>query len=199
MKVLLVGVGGVGEAMAVIAKDKPWLEKLVLCDYNVDRAKEVQAKLGDAARMPGGVHRRGRQGADRGAGPQARGGPDPQRGGPGVQRGHLRRGLRGRLQLHGHGHDAVHRRTPTDPFNKPAASSWATTSSSAPPTGRRRACWRSWAWAWSRAWPTCSPGTRRSTCSTRSRRSASATAPTWRCGATSSLPTSPSGPPSRSA
>ena len=44
MKVLLVGVGGVGEAIAVIAKDKPWLEKLVLCDYNVDRAKEVQAE-----------------------------------------------------------------------------------------------------------------------------------------------------------
>ena len=52
MKVLLVGVGGVGEALAVIAKDKPWLEKLVLCDYNVERAKEVQAKLGDADRFP---------------------------------------------------------------------------------------------------------------------------------------------------
>ena len=52
MKVLLVGVGGVGEALAVIAQDKPWLEKLVLCDYNVERAKEVQAKLGDAARFP---------------------------------------------------------------------------------------------------------------------------------------------------
>ena len=52
MKVLLVGVGGVGEAMAVIAKDKPWVEKLVLCDYNVERAREVQAKVGDPSRMP---------------------------------------------------------------------------------------------------------------------------------------------------
>ena len=52
MKVLLVGVGGVGEAIAVLVKDKPWVEKLVLCDYNVDRAKEVQAKIGQAARMP---------------------------------------------------------------------------------------------------------------------------------------------------
>ena len=30
MKVLLVGVGGVGEAIAVIAKDRPWLEQMVL-------------------------------------------------------------------------------------------------------------------------------------------------------------------------
>jgi saccharopine dehydrogenase-like NADP-dependent oxidoreductase len=52
MKVLLVGVGGVGEAIAVLVKDKPWIEKLVLCDYNVDRAKEVQAKIGQAVRMP---------------------------------------------------------------------------------------------------------------------------------------------------
>jgi saccharopine dehydrogenase (NAD+, L-lysine-forming) len=52
MKVLLVGVGGVGEAIAVLVKDKPWVEKLVLCDYNIDRAKEVQAKIGQAARMP---------------------------------------------------------------------------------------------------------------------------------------------------
>ena len=52
MKVLLVGVGGVGEAIAVIAKDRPWLEKLVLCDYNLDRAREVQTKLGSPAHMP---------------------------------------------------------------------------------------------------------------------------------------------------
>ena len=51
MKVLLVGVGGVGEAMAVIAKDKPWLEKLVLADYNIERAKEVWDKLGQPANM----------------------------------------------------------------------------------------------------------------------------------------------------
>ena len=46
MKVLLVGVGGVGEAIAVIAKDKPWLEKMVLADYNLKRVKEVRRKLG---------------------------------------------------------------------------------------------------------------------------------------------------------
>ena len=52
MKVLLVGVGGVGEAIAVIAKQRPWVEKIVLSDYNLDRCKEVQQKLGDPERFP---------------------------------------------------------------------------------------------------------------------------------------------------
>jgi saccharopine dehydrogenase (NAD+, L-lysine-forming) len=42
MKVLLVGVGGVGEAIAVIAAKRPWLELMVLADYNKARAEEVQ-------------------------------------------------------------------------------------------------------------------------------------------------------------
>ena len=52
MKVLLVGVGGVGEAIAAIAKPRKWLELMVLADYNVKRAEEVQKKLGDATRFP---------------------------------------------------------------------------------------------------------------------------------------------------
>jgi saccharopine dehydrogenase-like NADP-dependent oxidoreductase len=52
MKVLLVGVGGVGEAIAMIAKSKPWVEQIVLADYNLERAKEVQSKLCDDARFP---------------------------------------------------------------------------------------------------------------------------------------------------
>ncbi len=52
MKVLLVGVGGVGEAIAQMAKRRPWVEQMVLCDYNVKRAEEVQDKLGDKARFP---------------------------------------------------------------------------------------------------------------------------------------------------
>jgi saccharopine dehydrogenase-like NADP-dependent oxidoreductase len=46
MKVLLVGTGGVGEAIAVIAKDRPWLETMVLSDYNTTRAEEVQRHAG---------------------------------------------------------------------------------------------------------------------------------------------------------
>ena len=49
MKVLLIGTGGVGEAIAIIAQDKPWLNKMVLADYNLKRVKEVRAKLQDNA------------------------------------------------------------------------------------------------------------------------------------------------------
>ena len=45
MKVLLVGVGGVGEAIAVIAQERPWLEKMVLADINLERAGEVRRRL----------------------------------------------------------------------------------------------------------------------------------------------------------
>jgi saccharopine dehydrogenase (NAD+, L-lysine-forming) len=52
MKVLLVGVGGVGEAIAAIAKPRSWMEKIVLADYNLERAREVQIKLADDERFP---------------------------------------------------------------------------------------------------------------------------------------------------
>ena len=52
MKVLLVGVGGVGEAIATIAKSRKWVELVVLADYNLERVKEVQKKLKDPKRFP---------------------------------------------------------------------------------------------------------------------------------------------------
>ena len=52
MKVLVVGAGGVGEAIARMAKPREWVEQMVLADYNLVRAKEVQAKLGDDNRFP---------------------------------------------------------------------------------------------------------------------------------------------------
>jgi saccharopine dehydrogenase-like NADP-dependent oxidoreductase len=48
----MVGVGGVGEAIAAIAKTCAWVEKVVLSDYNLARAEEVQTKLGDRMRFP---------------------------------------------------------------------------------------------------------------------------------------------------
>jgi saccharopine dehydrogenase-like NADP-dependent oxidoreductase len=45
MKVLLVGVGAVGEAIAAVAAGRPWLEKMVLVDYNLERAREVSHSL----------------------------------------------------------------------------------------------------------------------------------------------------------
>ncbi len=52
MKVLLVGVGGVGEAIAVMAKPHAWVEQVVLADFNVKRAKEIQKKLRQNKRFP---------------------------------------------------------------------------------------------------------------------------------------------------
>lgn len=52
MKVLLVGVGGVGEAIAAIAKPRKWVEQIILADYNLERCKEVQKKLDDPKRFP---------------------------------------------------------------------------------------------------------------------------------------------------
>jgi len=45
MKILLIGVGAVGEAIATVAGRRPWLEKMVLADYNLKRAREVSHKL----------------------------------------------------------------------------------------------------------------------------------------------------------
>ena len=52
MRVLLVGVGGVGEVIAVMAAKRPWLELMVLADYNKARAEEVQGKLNDDQKFP---------------------------------------------------------------------------------------------------------------------------------------------------
>jgi len=52
MKVLLIGVGGVGEAIAVVAHDRPWLEKMVLADYDLERAKNVQKRISPADKFP---------------------------------------------------------------------------------------------------------------------------------------------------
>ena len=52
MRVLLIGVGGVGEAIATVAQDQPWLDKMVLADYNPKRVKEVQHKLGASKKFP---------------------------------------------------------------------------------------------------------------------------------------------------
>jgi len=52
MKVLLIGVGGVGEAIAKVSRDRPWLEKMVLADYNLERAHSIQTQLGSKDKFP---------------------------------------------------------------------------------------------------------------------------------------------------
>lgn len=49
MKILIIGAGGVGTSMATVikrmGKEIDWAEKIVLADYNFDRAKEVADKI----------------------------------------------------------------------------------------------------------------------------------------------------------
>jgi saccharopine dehydrogenase-like NADP-dependent oxidoreductase len=52
MRVLLIGVGTVGEAIARMARDRDWCEAMVLADYDLDRATALQLELGDAQRFP---------------------------------------------------------------------------------------------------------------------------------------------------
>ena len=52
MRVLLVGVGTVGEAIARMSAQREWCELMVLADYDVGRATSLQATLGDPARFP---------------------------------------------------------------------------------------------------------------------------------------------------
>ena len=54
LKVLLVGVGTVGEAIAVVSRDRPWIDTMVLADYDLERARRVQARLGagESGRQP---------------------------------------------------------------------------------------------------------------------------------------------------
>ncbi len=46
LKVLLVGVGTVGEAIARLSAGTAWLDRMVLADYDLERARLIQARLG---------------------------------------------------------------------------------------------------------------------------------------------------------
>jgi saccharopine dehydrogenase (NAD+, L-lysine-forming) len=44
MKVLLVGAGTVGEAIVNLSRGRPWLERMVVADYRLERAQQVVAR-----------------------------------------------------------------------------------------------------------------------------------------------------------
>src|SRR5688572_21266661 len=52
MRVLLIGVGTVGEAIARISARADWCEAMVLADYDEARARRLADALGDADRFP---------------------------------------------------------------------------------------------------------------------------------------------------
>jgi saccharopine dehydrogenase (NAD+, L-lysine-forming) len=47
VRILVVGAGGVGEAVAAIARRRPFWERLVLADVDGARAQRVVDRLGD--------------------------------------------------------------------------------------------------------------------------------------------------------
>jgi len=59
MRLLLIGSGGVGQSIAAIIKrsgeEGKWLEKMVISDYNLDRAKEVANLINDQRFVPAQV------------------------------------------------------------------------------------------------------------------------------------------------
>jgi len=60
-RVLLVGVGAVGEAFAVLANrktDSAWFELMVLADYNTKRAEEVSAMINSSRFLPEHINAR---------------------------------------------------------------------------------------------------------------------------------------------
>jgi saccharopine dehydrogenase-like NADP-dependent oxidoreductase len=52
MKVLLIGLGTVGEAIAKLSAGRPWLEQMVLADHDLDRARQIADAIGDGSRHP---------------------------------------------------------------------------------------------------------------------------------------------------
>ncbi|HVM25657.1 MAG TPA: saccharopine dehydrogenase C-terminal domain-containing protein [Candidatus Limnocylindrales bacterium] len=52
MRVLVVGVGTVGEAIARISADADWCESMILADYDESRARTLSDSLGDPDRFP---------------------------------------------------------------------------------------------------------------------------------------------------
>ena len=53
MRVLLIGVGTVGEAIARLSAERDWLEAMVLADYDESRARTLADALGGAPRFTG--------------------------------------------------------------------------------------------------------------------------------------------------
>jgi saccharopine dehydrogenase (NAD+, L-lysine-forming) len=53
VRVLLVGVGTVGEAIARMCARRDWCELMVLADYDLDRVTDLRATLGNVNRFPG--------------------------------------------------------------------------------------------------------------------------------------------------
>lgn len=52
MKVLLIGLGTVGEAVARLSAGRPWLGQMVLADHDLERARLIASEIGDSSSHP---------------------------------------------------------------------------------------------------------------------------------------------------
>ena len=199
MRILVVGAGGVGSAVAPIAARRDFFEHDRRRRLRRDRAERTVARAG---RRRAVQRRAGRRLEAPTTSPRcvarARHHPRPERGRPALRHAHLRRRLRRRRGLPRHGDVAV-AAAPGEPVRRDRRQ--ARRRAVRPGRGlvRGRAGWRWSGWASSPGCPTSSPAMPPTTSSARSTRSASATARTWSSTATTSRRRSRSGPRSRSA
>ena len=156
LKVLLVGVGTVGEAIAVVSREQS-LARDGWCSPTTTSTAHSRSRpcsvAGSAARpldVPGRAHRCPRPVAGRRARARARRRPGHERGRSSLRPVALRRGVRGRHRLHGHGRVPVRaaRDRPIPPVRRAARRPPVRRSTT---RGRLPVAWRSWAWAWTRA------------------------------------------------
>ena len=102
MRILLVGAGGVGSAIAAIAARRTFVEQLVVADYDLARAEKAVAAVGRPAvrRGPGRRDRRGRRRGPAGRAPLRRA---AQRHRPALRHAAVPGGAGRRRALPGHG------------------------------------------------------------------------------------------------
>ena len=163
MRVLLIGVGTVGESIARLSASHDWCEAMVLADYDVARARTLADSPGRHGALPGHPDRRPQpRGGDRG-GPRPPRGPGHERRRPAVRDARVQRRARRRCELHGHGHEPVPAASRPTRSEVPGVKLGDEQFAHGRRVGERAAGWRWWGWAWTRDCRTSSPRTPPST------------------------------------
>ena len=169
MKVLLVGAGGVGSAFVKIAARRDFIESLVVGDIDAGRAPRRLRPRSATGPRAWRWTRRTRRAVEAVLRAEGMHGPH-ERGGPPVRDAAVRRRLRRRRRLRGHGDVAV-AAAPRAPYEEMRREAGRRAVRRGRGVGGRRAGSRWWAWASSPGSRTCSPATPPTCCSTTSTRS----------------------------
>ena len=175
MRILVVGAGGVGAAIASIAERREFFEHLVLADVDLDRAERAVSRLTDGSRFAAARVDASDAGSVAGARSRGAGRRRGERVRPAAQPTDLRRRVRGRMHVPRHG-DAPLAAAPRPAVRGAGREARRRAVRRQPTPGRSAGSSRSSGSASSPDSPTCSPGTPPTTSSPRSTRSGSATA-----------------------